>query len=305
MLLDEAIGCFLDYLKLERNLAPNTITAYSTDLAAFSEFCEQRGARELTAVDDQLLLSYLISLSERGRAVRSQARTLVALRGLFRYCAQESFIGRDPTARLSPPKPGGKLPQVLTLEEVERVLAAPDPKTARGARDAAMIELLYATGLRVSELCNLRVSELNMQRGVLVTLGKGRKQRLVPIGQLALAALEHYFQTARPSFDKKQSEFVFLSNRGSAMTRQGFWKLLKAYAHNASIVKSISPHMLRHSFATHLLERGADLRAVQAMLGHADIATTQIYTHVSRTQVAAVHARCHPRAQSSKANSNT
>ena len=296
MQLDQAADLYLEHLKVERHLTRNTLDAYSRDLAAFGRFCAARELTAASAVDGRVVLEYLIALSKARRAVRTQARQLVTLRGLFRHLRRERLLGTDPTAGLELPRIGRKLPQVLTLTEVEALLAAPSPQTAAGLRDAAMIELLYATGLRVSELCQLRVADVNLERGVLLATGKGRKQRLVPIGESALALVARYLGEARPAADRHRSEALFLSRQGGPLTRQAFWKLLRRHALAAGITKTPSPHTLRHSFATHLLQRGADLRAVQAMLGHADISTTQIYTHLDRTQVFEAFRRHHPRA---------
>jgi len=220
----------------------------------------------------------------------------VALRQLFKHLRLEKHIEQDPTSAVDLPRIGRKLPEVLTLEEVELLLASPDRKTALGLRDAAMLELLYATGLRVSELCKLRTDELDLNAGFVSTMGKGRKQRLVPVGENAIAILREYLSNARPALDKKRSNYLFLSRRGASLSRQAFWKMIGGRARQAGIRKVIYPHILRHSFATHLLEHGADLRAVQAMLGHADISTTQIYTHVSRSHLVEIYRRHHPRA---------
>lgn len=296
MHLDQAADLYLEHLKVERHLSRNTLDAYSRDLAAFGRFCAARGLTEAVAVDGSAVLEYLIALSKAGRAVRTQARQLVTLRGLFRHLRRERLLSADPTAGVELPRLGRKLPQVLTLDEVEALLAAPAQDSAAGLRDAAMLELLYATGLRVSELCQLRVADVNLERGVLLATGKGRKQRIVPIGESAVALVARYLREARPAADRQRSEALFLSRLGGALTRQAFWKLLRRHAVVAGITKVISPHKLRHSFATHLLERGADLRAVQAMLGHADISTTQIYTHLDRSQIFETFRRHHPRA---------
>lgn len=294
--LHQAIDSFVDYVKVERNLSPNTVLAYASDLAKFYQFCADRKLDQVRQITPALLLEYLISLSEAQLAVRSQGRALVTLRGLFRHLARERILDADPTLTIELPRVGRKLPDVLTIAEVDALLSTPDTTQPRQSRDLAMLELLYATGLRVSELCLLKTNELDLERGVVRATGKGRKQRLVPVGQHALEALRRYYQLARPALCRAPSEYVFVTQRGGPMTRQAFWKLLRAYALRAGISKRLTPHTLRHSFATHLLERGADLRAVQAMLGHADISTTQIYTHVSRKHVLDAYRRHHPRA---------
>ena len=296
ILLDTAIDLFLDHVKVERGLARNSVLAYGRDLAKFRRFADREKLADAAAIESRHLLAFLVSLSSEKLAIRTQARQLAALRGLFKHLRSERHIPIDPTAQIDPPRLGRRLPEVLDLHQVEALLAAPDPKTPRGLRDAAMIETLYATGLRVSELVSLLVAEVNLDAGFLRTVGKGNKQRLVPIGEAARDRIRDYFGTVRPLFDRGRNHAaLFLTHFGTPMTRQGFWKLLKGYALAAGIDKPISPHKLRHSFATHLVERGADLRAVQAMLGHADIGTTQIYTHLSRTHLRDVHKQHHPR----------
>jgi integrase/recombinase XerD len=296
MELDRAIDLFLDHIKIERNLAANSVTAYAADLAKFRAFCAAHEVADAEAVGPNVILEFLLQLSSRQLSVRTQARHLVALRGLFRFLRAERHVPADPTASVELPKIGRRLPEVLTLQEVERLLEAPDRKNVLGLRDAAMLELLYATGLRVTELCRLRTDELDLDAGFVSTMGKGRKQRLVPVGETALDLLRRYLQESRPRLDRKRSNVLFLSRRGAGLTRQAFWKMIAAQARAAGIRKRIYPHIVRHSFATHLLERGADLRAVQAMLGHADISTTQIYTHLGRAHLLEAYRRSHPRA---------
>jgi integrase/recombinase XerD len=297
--LDGAIDLYLDHLKLERGLARNTLEAYGHDLVKFRRWAAAAALDDVAAVEPRHVLAYLVALAGDRLAVRSQARNLVALRGLFRHLRAERHIAHDPTAEIELPRLGRPLPEVLTLDEVERLLGAPDarPGNLRGVRDRAMLETLYATGLRVSELVALRLADVNLVDGYLATVGKGRKQRLVPVGDQARERIREYLETARPALDRgRNAAALFLTHRGRAMTRQGFWKLLGGYARAAGIRKRISPHKLRHSFATHLLERGADLRAVQAMLGHADISTTQVYTHLSNSRLRQVYKQHHPRA---------
>ena len=296
MELDQANDLFLDYCRVERNLARNTVAAYQRDLSRFASMCERRGVSQVEAIDQSLILDHLIELSKAKLAARSQARALVTLRNLFKHLCRERILPANPTAFVELPKLGRKLPEVLSVSDVDALLAAPDRKTVSGCRDGAMLELLYASGLRVSELCGLGMSALNLDRGFLMPTGKGDKQRLVPIGEAAIAATRDYLERVRPGLDKCRSSFVFLSNRATPLTRQAFWVSLRKYARLAGIYGPISPHKLRHSFATHLLERGADLRAVQSMLGHADISTTQIYTHLSRAQVQKTYNKFHPRA---------
>jgi len=300
MTLDQAVDLYLDHIKIERNLAPNSVESYARDLAKFNTFCSGRGVRSAKQIGSADLLEFLISLSSGKLSVRTQARNLVALRGLFKFLRAERHITVDPTAALDLPRLGRKLPEVLTVDEVDRLLAAPDRAKPNGLRDSAMLEVLYATGLRVSELCRLPSDAIDLEAGYLSTMGKGRKQRLVPVGDAALQRVREYLERARPALNKKRSNYLFLSNRGGPLTRQAFWKTIKNHGLRAGIDKCISPHTLRHSFATHLLQHGADLRAVQAMLGHADISTTQIYTHVSRGHLALAYRRHHPRARRSR-----
>jgi integrase/recombinase XerD len=295
--LDVAIQQFLDHVKVERELTPATVAAYGSDLTDFARFLAGRRVRQAAAVRSIDVLDYLSRLTERKLSARSQARRLIALRQLFRFLKAERHCAADPTEEVDLPRFGRRLPEFLTVEEVDRLLAAPDRATPRGARDGAMLETLYATGLRVSELVKLRLRDVNFDAGYLMTFGKGRKERLVPIGEVALAGLRAYVETTRSAFSGGRAlDALFLTHRARPMTRQGFWKLLGRYATAAGIRKRISPHKLRHSFATHLVERGADLRAVQAMLGHADIGTTEIYTHLSRAHLRTIYDRFHPRA---------
>jgi integrase/recombinase XerD len=295
--LDLAVQQFLDHLKVERELAPSTVEAYGQDLAVFARFLAARGVRAVADVRGIDVLDHLVKLTDDKLSARSQARRLVTLRQLFKFLKAERLCEINPTEDIDLPRFGRKLPHFLSVDEVDRLLAAPDRRIPRGLRDAAMLETLYASGLRVSELVRLRLRDVNFDAGYLLVFGKGRKERLVPTGELAIAGLRAYVETARVTFTGgRATDTLFLTNRGRAMTRQGFWKLIGRYAIVAGIRKRISPHKLRHSFATHLLERGADLRAVQAMLGHVDIGTTEIYTHVGRRHLRGVYDKFHPRA---------
>lgn len=293
--IDDAIDQFLAYAKVERGLSPNTVTAYATDLAVFSRFLLRRSTESAEDVSSRDLVDFLLAQSASGLSSRSQARRLVAIRGLFRYLSRERILAKDPTESVPLPQPVQRLPGVLSRQEVEALLAAPDLATRIGVRDAAMLETLYAAGLRVSELVGLRAADIHLERGYLRVMGKGRKQRLVPIGVLAVEAVDRYLGQVRPEWDRSGSAALFLTARGGPMTRQGFWKRIKVYGRAAGLPSAISPHKLRHSFATHLLEGGADLRAVQEMLGHADISTTQIYTHVSQARLRQMVEDHHPR----------
>ena len=296
MKTDDAIELFLSWAKVERGLSENTIQAYGRDLGAFAKGLPKSGETTIDAINTSHILTHMVDLSREGMSVRSQARHLVSCRQLFRFLVREKLISKNPASEVDLPKRTKDLPTFLEVEEVEKLLAMPDEKTHRGKRDKAMIEVLYATGLRVSELVNLESDSVNLERGFIMTRGKGDKERVVPIGEQAIQSIEQYVSMARPEFLKgKTSAFLFLRRGGKPMTRQGFWKLLKEYARLADIKREISPHKLRHSFATHLLERGADLRAVQAMLGHADLSTTEIYTHVNRERLKRIYEAHHPR----------
>jgi tyrosine recombinase XerD len=289
------IEAFVDVLRVERNLAANTVESYRRDLLRFTGFLTKQKNGGLLKVAPLQLREFLAAEYDRGQKGRSTARRLTTLRMFYRYLLKENHLKADPTLHLELPKLGKSLPKYLTAEEIETLLAQPDLKTHRGRRDRAMLELLYASGLRVSELVHLRLGDLHAEMGFLRVLGKGSKERLVPVGRSALSFIQEYLNFARPQLAKgRLSEALFLSNRGKAMTRQQFFLLLKAYARSAGIQKDVSPHKLRHSFATHLLNNGADLRSVQAMLGHADLSTTQVYTHVTSERLKAIH-KFHPR----------
>lgn len=290
-----ALPLFLDYLTVEKGLAELSVQAYRRDLRHFGHFFQEQGL-EPGRVERRDLVRYFQSLRAAGLSARSVARALAALRGLFRFLVSEKHLDKDPTENLENPKLWSNLPKTLQTSEVEALLAAPDSATRVGIRDRAMLELLYATGLRVSELIGLRIDDLVLDAGFLRTVGKGSKERIVPFGDTARDAVVEWIEKSRPTFDSGQDPSLFLSNRGRALTRQAVWHRIVTCARKAGIRTAISPHMLRHSFATHLLENGADLRSVQMMLGHADISTTQIYTHVSRARLQALYDRMHPRA---------
>jgi integrase/recombinase XerD len=295
--LDEASDRFLEHLVVERRLSRHTLDGYGRDLTRFRRFLLARGRTHPSEVTRADVSDHLLALVEAGLGPASRARALVAVRSWFRFLVAERWVAEDPCETIGGPRLTRPLPEVLGLEEVDRLLAAPPLDTPRGLRDAAMLALLYATGLRVSELCQLPLDSYHREAGYLKVSGKGRKQRLVPVGQVAADLVDRYLAEVRPVLVREPDQpALFLGPRGGPLTRQGFWKLLRQYARAVGIHRSISPHKLRHSFATHLLERGADLRAVQAMLGHADISTTQIYTHVSRARLLALYARHHPRA---------
>jgi integrase/recombinase XerD len=291
---DGWIDLYLDHLRVERGLSGRTLEAYAADLCRVLALLQARG-QDLATADAGGISAVLVQLSRAGLGARSQARLLSSVRGLFRHLREERLIDADPTELVLSPRVTRKLPSLLTQDETLRLLHAPDIRSARGVRDAAMLHVMYASGLRVSELVGLQVGDLDLRAGHLTVLGKGSKRRLVPLGRPACAALEHYLREVRGAWARPAERLVFLTARRSGMTRQAFWKLIKQYAAAAGIRKRMTPHMLRHSFATHLLQGGADLRAVQTLLGHTDIGTTQIYTHVTGDHLRAMHAHCHPR----------
>lgn len=292
--MDALIDQFINYLKLERGLSDNTIQAYSRDLTRLGTFLEQKNLSPLRVSRDQII-AYLSSL-RRSLSARSVARNISAVRSFFRFLTSEGHIQENPARLLETPRLGRRLPEILSRDEVDRLLTQPDPSTPAGSRDRAMLELLYAAGLRVSELIGLKVLNINLESGYLRTVGKGAKERLVPIGGNAVAAVKDYLLNGRPLMIRGANPpHLFLNFRGRPLTRQGFWKIIKQYGRTAGIKKVITPHTLRHSFATHLLEAGADLRAVQVMLGHEDISTTQIYTHITRDRLVELHEKYHPR----------
>jgi integrase/recombinase XerD len=296
--INELLDAYLDHLRVERGLARNTLEAYGRDLTEYIQWVDTTLGRPLREVRDEDLRFYFLGRKQGGMSARSLRRKASSLRGLHRFLLKEGYMKEDPTELLEAPRLGTPLPKDLTLDEVDRLLAQPDPAEPLGLRNQAMLELLYATGLRVSELLSLRLQDLNLEVGYVVAYGKGKKERLVPVGEVALEKLKEYLSGVRPSLAKSvRSPHVFLNRSGKALSRQGFWKLLHRYALQAGISSPVTPHVLRHSFATHLLERGADLRSVQLMLGHASISTTQIYTHLNRERLKQIYQRHHPRAK--------
>ncbi len=287
---------YLNYLLVEKGLSDQTVSAYSSDLSRYMEFLREKGREQITADDTPALMAHLLALQEEGLGPRSRARHLVTLRGFYRFLVQEKIIDSDPTRRIDLPRIGLKLPNVLSVEEVGRLLGTPDTDTPAGIRNAAMLEMLYAAGLRVSELTHLKLPDVNLEAGYVRVMGKGSSERIVPVGLHAQERVRFYIDSARPRLLKTlSSPWLFVARAGKPMTRQGFWKLLRKYVRQAGIRKPVSPHTLRHAFASHLLEGGADLRAIQIMLGHADISATQIYTHVARKHLKELHDRFHPR----------
>jgi len=287
---------FLSYLTVERGLSANTLDAYGRDLARYLDYLEKEKTAHPDEVTSAQVLRFLARLKESGLSSRSRARALVSLRMFHKFLLAEKIATVNPTALVEAPRSLQALPHTLSPAEVERLLTAPAGDDAYALRDRAMLELLYATGLRVSELVGLKLQDLQLDVGYLFAFGKGSKRRIVPMGEAAISELQRYLVTARPLLERQTaSPHIFLNRGGKGLTRQGFWKIIKRRAREAGISKNITPHTLRHSFATHLLENGADLRAVQTMLGHADISTTQIYTHVTRERLRKIHEQYHPR----------
>ena len=284
-------------MKVERGLSENTINSYGIDLKLFLEYLRENEIPSFKQVNKEVIVNYMQSEKNNNKANSSILRSVSSLRKFFQYLAQEKIIEKDPMLLIDTPKKKQHLPQVLTKEEVEKLLRSPNTGQVLGLRDRAMLELMYATGLRISEIINLKLEDLHLTMGTLQTLGKGHKERIVPVGDEAIKWINRYLEEARPKLLKqKRSNYLFLNFHGNNLTRQGVWKNLKAEVRKAGIQKNITPHTLRHSFATHILENGADLRIVQELLGHADISTTQIYTHLSNKQLADIYNRAHPRA---------
>jgi integrase/recombinase XerD len=294
--VEAQIRTFLTALRVEKGLSENTVHAYRRDICKFGEFVAARklGVRDIQRAD---VVDFLASLYHRGLDSRSVARNLVTIRNFFRFALLEGYVTDDPAATIESPRFRKTLPEFLSVEEVDRLLAQPDLDAVVGMRDRAMIELMYSCGLRVSELCGLRLADLQAEEGCLRCIGKGNKERLVPVGRQALAMVRRYLHGSRPKLlGENSSPHLFLNQAGRQITRLSYWKALGDYGRKAGLRKSLTPHMLRHSFATHLLDRGADLRSVQMMLGHADISTTQIYTHVVEERLKQVYKAHHPRA---------
>jgi integrase/recombinase XerD len=294
--VEAALDLFIAYLRAERALSGNTVDAYCRDLQDYFRHLARGGIVDPGGVKREHVFEHLEALARRGLSSRSRARHLSAMRTFHRFLCAEGVAARDPTEDIDSPRAAKKLPVYLTLAEVEALLASPDEGRPEGARDRAMLELLYATGLRVSELTRLPIDHLNLQAGYLIARGKGGKERMVPVGEIAIEKVKQYLGGPRLTLLRgRESRSLFVTGRGRPFTRQGFWKMLRRYALKAGLRSALSPHKLRHSFATHLIERGADLRAIQEMLGHADLATTQIYTHVDRARLRAVYDKSHPR----------
>lgn len=294
--MNQFIDSFLTYLSVVKGLSKNTLESYGRDVLKLAVFIEEKNTTSIDQIDYKQILDFLTYLKKQGLKPRSISRALISIRQFFKFLLTERFIESDPTFLIRTPKSKRVLPEVLSLEDVEKLLSFPDESSPKGLRDKSMLEVLYATGIRVSELVELNLNDVNFELGYVVAYGKGSKERIVPMGEKAKTKLIEYLDTSRPKLLKSRTSVnLFVTRLGKKMTRQGFWKIIKTHSRKSGIRKTISPHTLRHSFATHLLERGADLRAIQIMLGHSDISTTQIYTHVERERLKEVHKKYHPR----------
>ncbi|UOE61536.1 site-specific tyrosine recombinase XerD [Priestia filamentosa] len=290
---------FIHYLVVERGLAPNTLESYKRDLVKYAEYLKKvETVSSFEEVTREHIIAFMRYMMENGKSSKTIARHVASIRSFHQFLLREHIVDKDPSVHIETPQVERTLPKVLSPDEVEALLTAPDESTPFGKREKAMLELLYATGIRVTELMNLNVEDVHMTMGFVRCIGKGDKERIVPMGKMASEALQKYIEESRPKLLKRnqKEEALFLNHHGRRLTRQGFWKILKKLALSAQIEKELTPHTLRHSFATHLLENGADLRAVQEMLGHADISTTQIYTHVTKKRLKDVYNKFHPRA---------
>ena len=294
--MQELLEKYLNYLLVERGVAENTLEAYGRDLRRFLLIVQERGITDLRHILPETVIEYLVRIKAEGLSANSTNRALAALRGFYNYLLQEKIIEQTPLANIELAKVWMRLPDTISKEEMTLILAQPGMDTAQAVRNSAMLELLYATGIRVSELIGLRMNSINWQVGFLVVMGKGGKERIVPIGKTAYDCVKYYIEQARPQLMRgKSSDVLFLNRFGGKFTRQGFWKIVVDYARKSGLHKKVHPHTFRHSFASHLLEGGADLRTVQVMLGHADISTTQIYTHITRERLKEIHQKFHPR----------
>ncbi len=294
--MKDLINQFLDYLTIERGLSSNTIASYRRDLAKFSEYAASRKINDAAGITKHDVSKYLYFLKDKSLAPGTISRNLVAIKMFYKFLVTERMVKQNPAGLLESPKLSKNLPDVLDMSEVDTMLKGPNLRSPSGMRDKAALELMYATGMRVSELSELEQEGLNMEVGFVRCTGKGGKERIIPVGREAKDALIRYIEKARPKFTKQKGDnHLFLSKLGRKISRQSFWKMLKKYALKAGINKNITPHTLRHSFATHLLEKGADLRSVQEMLGHADISTTQVYTHINKSRLKGIHHKYHPR----------
>lgn len=296
--MQDSLQDYLNYLSVERGLSENTLESYRRDLLQYFSYLKEKKSLTIKEANQATVIGYLLQMQARGKATATLSRSLAAIKSYYHFLFRENEISRDPTINLDAPKQEKRLPRVLSVEDIGRLLEQPELKQPAGIRDRAMLEVLYATGLRVSELVSLKINDLNLETAYLKCYGKGAKERIVPVGSMATKYLRLYLEHARKFLASSTVEdTLFLNHHGKGLTRQGFWKIIKKYAEGLSVHMEITPHTLRHSFATHLLENGADLRSVQEMLGHADISTTQIYTHLTKSKIKEVYDQTHPRAK--------
>jgi len=294
--MKELIETFLDYLSVERGLSANTIFAYRKDLNLYLDYLSEKKIGSLSQAPRNCITDFMFSQKDKGICANSISRRLAAIKSFYRFLVRERVIKDDPSSLVDSPKLWKRIPEALSVNEVDALLNQPNAREKQGIRDKAILETLYASGMRVSEGVNLKLKDVNLEVGFLRCIGKGNKERVVPLGKKAVSSIKKYLDIVRPGLLKgKESEFLFLSRFGKKISRQSFWKMIKKYSREAGIKKPMKPHILRHSFATHLLERGADLRSVQEMLGHADISTTQIYTHINKDRLKSIHRSFHPR----------
>lgn len=299
----ELIEAFLNYISVERGLAKNTVFSYKDDLGFYMDFLQGHSINALSETSRNDITNFMLNQKDKGISSSSISRRLAAIKSFYRFLVREKLLKTDPTSLIDSPKLWKKIPETLSLNEVSALINSPDLRQTQGIRDKAILETLYATGMRVSEAGNLKIDNINMDIGFLRCIGKGNKERVIPLGKKAIVSLKRYLTLSRPVLlrggpnllNKKEGEYLFLNRFGKKLSRQSIWKLLQRYALSAGIKKHIKPHILRHSFATHLLERGADLRSVQEMLGHANISTTQIYTHINKDRLKSIHKMFHPR----------
>jgi integrase/recombinase XerD len=294
--MQDLIEIFLNYLSVEKGVSSNTIESYKNDLIFYQNYLKEKGIDSFLKVNRQDISDFMLKQKEKNLSASSISRRLSCLKTFYRFLLREKIISSDPTEAMQSPKLWKKVPDTLNIEEIERLIAQPNIRTKIGIRDKAILDMMYATGMRVSEVVNLKLEQLNLEMGFLRCIGKGNKERIIPLGRYACNAIKRYIQESRNLLlGKKQSEYLFLNRRGYPISRQGLWKIIKKYARMAGIKKPVRPHIIRHSFATHLLEGGADLRSVQEMLGHSDISTTQVYTHINKDYLKMIHKKFHPR----------
>jgi integrase/recombinase XerD len=295
-MMEQYINIFLDYLSVERGLSNNTIISYRQDLNTYANFLKKLSVDNLTKTTKNDIVNFMLNQKDSGLSANSIARRLAAIKIFYRFLVREKLLNQDPSSLIESPRLWKKVPETLSLNEIESLLSQPNLRDKQGIRDRAILETAYATGMRVSEVVNLKTDNVNLDVGFLRCIGKGNKERIIPLGKKAITSIKRYLESSRPKFLKnKQSGYLFLNRSATKLSRQSIWKAIKRYAKLARITKPMRPHILRHSFATHLLERGADLRSVQEMLGHSNISTTQIYTHINKDRLKAIHRAYHPR----------